>query len=159
MEASTSPINAAHANDDADDFFDPAPESADLDLEAPTEPEVEPAEAPNVVAVEPEPEPEPEPAEKKRGTPERPYVVLQQMELTQPMLESMLTALKKGEAPLSALFRVHNCEARNSEHAIRLAWSSREFGDEAHLGALTERNLKIHHVKPQKVETVSLTIA
>lgn len=115
--------------------------------------------APLDPAVDP-PEPEPEPGAK---TQPRPYLVFQEIVLTEKMLKALLEEYKTSSDPEPRkVYYVMSTELqRTSIGALESAYTANKetLGDEATLVPLTAKSWKPKHIKPKVKTKVSLDIS
>lgn len=146
---------------------EPVPTEPEPPVTEPEAPVTEPAPVPEPQAppapldpaVEP-PEPEPEPGAK---TQPRPYLVFQEIVLTEKMLKALLEEYKTSSDPEPRkVYYVMATEVqRTSIAALEAAFTANRemLGEEATLVPLTEKSWKPKHIKPKVKTKVSLDIS
>lgn len=95
-------------------------------------------------------EPPPGDDEKKTTKP-RPYVVLQEIELTETLLANLQSELAQGGRARKALFYIEaELDSRNGDHALRQVWDrdGEKLGPKPRLLALTVNQFKLRSPEP-----------
>lgn len=89
--------------------------------------------------------------EPKTTTKPRPYVVLQEIELTETLLANLQSELAQGGRARRALFYIEaELDSRNGEHALRQVWDrdGEKLGPKPKLLALTVNQFKLRSPEP-----------
>lgn len=92
---------------------------------------------------------------------ERPYIVFQQVPLTERVLKALLESLPEDGAPRIAFFELERAEARSVNGAVSAAYGKHKgtLGNKCDLTAVTERGWQKRHVEVKPVTETQLAIS